>query len=294
MRVNCEGCAGCCIDWRPIGPPSLDRERLSDRPPVDDNYHLVPLLRDEVRDFVDAGYGDALAPRLFLAREDDDAVTVDGYDLAAIDGRPVFLVGLRKLPKPVAPFGVDPVWLDTCAFLDPTTLQCRIHDTDHYPRTCSTYPGHNLQLGTETECERVEAVHGGERLVDDEPPDVDPPLFGRGALGSKLFVHPDPDRLTGRVARTAEGEATVADRAAFVGTAVGAAAGTTEVNEKRAEQARRQVEAASSWVSEAAADWVALASERGTEAPVPGSLTADVEDARGAPATPGWPETPDG
>lgn len=293
MEVNCAGCAGCCIDWRPVGPPSLDRERLSERPPVDDNYHLVPLLRDEVRDLVDAGYGDALAPRLFLAGDGDDAVTVDGYDLAATGGRPVFLVGLRKLPKPVGPFGLDPIWLDTCAFLDPTTLQCRIHDTEHYPRTCSTYPGHNLQLERETECERVEAAHGGDRLLDDDPPDVAPPLFGRATLGSKLFVHPHPDRLSGRITRIAEGAATAADRAAFVGAAVGAAAGTTDVNESRAEQARERTEAASSWVGEAAADWTALAGDPGSEAPAPDSLAPDVEEARGAPPTPGWDTSPD-
>lgn len=293
MEVNCEGCAGCCIDWRPVGPPSLDRERLAQRPPLDDNYHLVPLLRDEVRDFVAAGYGDALAPRLFHPGDGDDAVTVDDHDLAAIDGRPVFLVGLRKLPKPVAPFGLEPAWLDACAFLDPATLQCRLHDGPLYPRTCSVYPGHNLQLEKETECERVEAAHGGDRLLDADPPDVAPPLFGRATLGSKLFAHPDPDRLAGRVARIAGGDPTAADRAEFVGVAVGTAAGTGEVNEVRAQQAREAAEAAVSWVGRAATDWEAMAGDRGSTAPSPDSVAPDVENARGAPPTPGWDAVPD-
>lgn len=287
MQVNCQGCAGCCLDWRPVGPDSLDREALSDRPPLDDSYHLVPLTRDEVRDFVAAGYGDALTPRLFLASQDDDSVAVDGYDLAAIVGRPVFLVGLRKLPKPVAPFDLDPVWLDSCAFLDPATLQCRLHGSEHYPTTCSTYPGHNLQLEMETECERVEAAHGGDRLADDEPPATDPPLFGRGALGTKLFVHPDPERLTGRIERFAASDAAAADRAEFVGTAVGAAAGTTEVNADRAATAREMVMSADSWVGRAARSWHERAGPRGDAAPDP-AVAASVEEDAGAPDTPGW------
>ena len=288
MRVNCEGCAGCCIDWRPVGPASLDRERLSGRPPLDDNYHLVSLLRDEIRDFVDAGYGDALTPRLFLAGTDDESVTVDGYDLAAVDGRPVFLVGLRKLPKPVAPFDLDPVWLDTCALLDPATLQCRVHDDALYPRTCSTYPAHNLLFDAETECARVEAVHGGERLLDDDPGDADPPLFGQTAFGSKLFVYPDPAELDGCAARLAAGDPTDADRAAFVGAAVGTAVGLTEVNEARMAAVREQVENASSWVGTSAADWVARAGPLGSDAPDPEGPAADVEESHGAPSTPGW------
>jgi Fe-S-cluster containining protein len=288
MHVNCEGCGACCLDWRPIGPASLDRERLSDRPPLDENYHLVPLLRDEIRDFVDADYGDALSPRLFLAGDDDETVTVDGYDLAAMDGRPVFLVGIRKLPKPVSPFGVDPVWLDTCAFLDPTTLQCRIHDSDHYPRTCATYPAHNLLLGKETECERVEAAYGGGRLLDDDPGDVSPPLFGRAVLGAKLFVYPDPDDLVGRVERIAAGDQTDADRARFVGAAVGTAVGSTEVNETRAAAVREQVAAADSWVGAAAADWATRAGARGSDAPDPETVVDDAEEGYGAPETPGW------
>lgn len=288
MRVNCEGCAGCCIDWRPVGPPSLDRERLSERPPLDDNYHLVPLLRDEIRDLVEAGYGDALTPRLFLAGDDDETVEVDGYELAAMDGGPVFLVGLRKLPKPVGPFGVDPVWLETCAFLDPATLQCRVHDSEHYPRTCSTYPAHNLLLGAETECERVEAAHGGERLLDGDPGDVESPLFGRAALGSKLFVYPDTEDLGGRVDRIAAGDPTDSDRAAFVGAAVGTAVGSTAVNDGRARTVRERVEVAASWVGAAAADWAARAGPAGSDAPDPAEVATDVEDDRGAPGTPGW------
>lgn len=27
MDVNCEGCAGCCIDWRALSPEDTDHER---------------------------------------------------------------------------------------------------------------------------------------------------------------------------------------------------------------------------------------------------------------------------
>lgn len=288
MRVNCEGCGGCCTDWRPIGPPSLNRERHSERPPLDDTYNLVPLLRDEIRDFVDAGYGDALTPRLFLASDEDESVTIDGNELAAVDGRPVFLVGLRKLPKPVGPFGTDPVWLDTCSFLDPTTLQCRLHDSAHYPETCSIYPGHNLLLDKETECERVEDAYGGDRLQEASTDDVEPPRFAPAALGSKLFVHPEPDQLEGCIDRLATGKATLADRAEFVAIAVGTAVGSTEVNHERADVVRERVEATESWVGRAAAEWATRAGEEGSEAPDPETIAPAIEDDNGAPRTPGW------
>ncbi|MFB6176362.1 MAG: YkgJ family cysteine cluster protein, partial [Halobaculum sp.] len=98
------------------------------------------------------------------------------------------------------PFGGERVWLDACVFLDPDTLQCRIHEQDRYPRACGTYPGHNLALDAETECERVEQAHGesGERLLDDEVPEDLPPLpFGPQALGGTVFCYPHPDELSG-------------------------------------------------------------------------------------------------
>lgn len=253
MEMNCEGCAGCCLDWRPLvsdgveTPDALDHERRGRRPPLDDAYNLVPLSRDEVRDFLDAGYGDVMTPRLWQATEGDDSVTVDGYDLVAIDGRPVFFVGLRKPPKPVAPFGVDSHWLDTCVFLDPDTLRCRIHTSPLYPRTCRDYPGQNLTLDRETECERVESQFGGERLLDETPPETLQLALGPQALGTKLFVYPDPEDLTGVVDRLVRRALTDADRAKFVGVAVGSSPGTTTVDEERADEARDVALAADSW-----------------------------------------------
>lgn len=286
MRVNCEGCAGCCIDWRAISPKPLDHERRGPRQPLDDVYNLVPLRRAEVRRFVDAGYGDVLVPRLFRdANVADSRVTIDGIDLAAIEGGPAFFVGLRKPPKPVGPFDTNATWLPACVFLDPETLQCRIHDSDLYPEECGVYPGYNLALDYETECERVEQLFGGERLLDGTPTDARP-LFGRHAIGEKVFVHPDPDRLSGIVSRIAAREATDEDRAEFIAVAAASSPGTTAINEAKYASAREQVVDADSWVGQAITDWTARAGDLGT--PAPPGLAGAIELARGAPETAGW------
>ncbi|MFC7018508.1 MULTISPECIES: YkgJ family cysteine cluster protein [Haloarcula] len=285
MEVDCEGCAGCCIDWRSLTDADIDHERRGPFEPLDDTYNLAPLTRDEVREFVAAGYGDALCPRLWKAT-DDRSVTIGDVDVAAIQGRPVFFVGLRKPPKPVAPFDGDSTWLHACVFLDPTTLQCRIHGDDLYPETCARYPAENLRLDVETECERVERVHGGTRLLDDTAPDVDP-LFGPAAVGSKVFAHPAPDRVTDSVARFRDGEPTAADRAEFVGVAAAASPGTLLVNDARYEAARDAVIEADSWAGRAIDAWGADAGAVGSAGPPP-AVARDVEDVAGAPPTPGW------
>jgi len=284
MEVDCEGCAGCCVDWRALCDPSDDQEHDGSRPPLDDVFNLVPLTREDVRAFAEAGYGDALTPRLWTTADREEAVTVDGRDLAAVDGKPVFFLGLRKPPKPVAPFGTDPRWLPTCAFLDPATLQCRIHDADVYPEECADYPGHNLALGAETECERVEAAFGGRRLLDDAPPeDVDAPLLGPQAIGEKVFCYPDPADLAGVVDRLVADDLSRADRAAFVGVAAAGSPGTTEVAPAVRERYEALARAADSWAGRSVTDWEA----RTAAAPDP-ALAATVEEARGAPPTPGW------
>ncbi|MFB6074245.1 MAG: YkgJ family cysteine cluster protein [Haloarculaceae archaeon] len=296
MEVDCEGCAGCCIDWRPLTDAPLDHERRGPHDPIDDTYNLAPLTRDEVRDAVADGWADALVGRLFRAggdAEPDRRVTVDGTTLAAVDGRPVFAVGLRKVPKPVGPFGRPPAWLETCVFLDPTTLQCRIHGSDRYPETCRTYPGANLAVGVETECERVEAAWGGRRLLDDAAPEDARPLFGPAALGSKVFLHPDPDRLAGTVERLAAAAATPADRAEFVAVAAASSPGTASVDGDRYGRARRRARAADSWVGRAARAWERMAGSAGERAPA-SRLAAHVEDDAGAPGTPGWDLPDDG
>ncbi|MFC6989803.1 YkgJ family cysteine cluster protein [Haloplanus sp. GCM10025708] len=288
MEMRCEGCAGCCLDWRPVSPSPADHERRGPRPPLDDAYNLVPLGRDEVRTFLDAGLGDALTPRLWAAASPAEAVTVDGVDVAGVNGRPAFVVGLRSVRKPVAPFGLDRTWLDACVFLDPETLRCRIHGGDRYPDACATYPGRNLELNQETECERVESAVGGVRLLDDDvPADLPPPLFGPQALGSRLFLHPDPGRLTGVVERVARGTPTAADRAEFVGVAAGSSPGTVAVNEARAARARERAVDGASWVSEAIEFWTERAGDSGTRVD-PSAGWADVEASLGAPETEGW------
>ncbi len=277
MELDCEGCAGCCLDWRPLAPESVDpdHERRGRLDPLDDAYNLVPLTSDEVRGFVRAGLGDALTPRLFAG--DDVTVTVDGHDLAAVDGRPAFLMGLRTAPKPVAPFGTDPAWLSACVFLDPGTLQCRIHGDARYPDACATYPADNLALDAETECERVEAAFGGDRLLD-AAPDGAAPLTGTAALGATVFAHPDPDRLSGGVDRIVNGTPTPADRAEFVAVAAASRPGSLEVDPDRVADAREAVLAADSWVGRAVAAWL----DRVGDDPDP-ALGATVEERRCAP-----------
>lgn len=286
MEVNCEGCAGCCVDWRPLAPDHPDDDGHGSYRALDDTYNLAPVTRDEVRAFLDAGYAAALTPRLFRT-DDGPHVTVGGVDLAAVDGRPAFLVGLRKVPKPVGPFDTDPRWLPTCAFLDPVTLQCRIHGSDEYPETCATYPGSNLLVGVDTECERVERAHGGERLLDDDPPADAVPLFGPAAVGTRVFAHPDPGRIADAVTRIAAGDPTRADRIEFVAVAAASSPGTVSVNDDRYEAAKEQAGERSSWVEAAVADWTDRAGDRGAATPEP-ALSREVEDARGAPGTPGW------
>ncbi|MUV60118.1 YkgJ family cysteine cluster protein [Halobacterium sp. CBA1126] len=283
MEVDCENCAGCCVDWRPLADVP-DHERRGPQRPLDDTYNLVPLTREDVRAFLDAGLADALTPRLWEAR-DGPSVEVDGREVAAIAGKPAFFVGIRKVPKPVAPFDADASWLPSCAFLDPETLQCRIHDSDVYPAECAEYPGHNLALDVDTECERVERHVGGDRLLGDDPPaEQSSLLFGPEAVGEKVFAYPDPDDLTdGFFDRLTAGDLTDEDRARFVAVAAASAPGTTAVEPNKRERAYETAVNADSWVGAAAREW----RERAADDPDP-ELGAVVEESRGAPGTPGW------
>ena len=159
------------------------------------------------------------------------SVSVDGHSLAAVEGRPVFFVGLRKPPNPVAPFGLDPTWLPTCTFLGPGTLQCRLHGDSLYPDACERYPGDNLAL-------------------DADPGDTTP-LLAPSAVGGGLFGHPDRSRIEGWVDRLARGEATTEDRAEFVAVAVGSSPGSLGVDEPHYEQTRETALSADSWVGAA-------------------------------------------
>lgn len=295
MELDCRGCAGCCLDWRPLvaaereglSAEDVVSERRGPYPPLSGAYNLVPLDRDEVRGFVAAGLADALTPRLWLAEEDDPGIAVDGHRVAAVGDRPAFFIGLRKPPKPVAPFDCeDARWLETCIFLDPETLQCRIYEDERYPNECAAYPAHTIALDRETECERVEAAVGGERLLSREVDEAAPaPLFGPQAIGGKLFCHPEPERLSGVVDRLADGDATAADRAEFVAVAAASSPGTTAISGTHYERAREQALAASSWAGEAIADWEELNAREATPEP---TLADRVERDRGAPVTPGW------
>lgn len=291
MELDCAGCAGCCVDWRPLNPAAAGTDRTGDRHPLDDSYDLVPLTRDEVAAFLADGLADVLKPRLFTPAPTDDSVVLDGVDVAAVGGRPVFVVGLRKPPKPVAPVGTDTIrWLDACVFLDPTTLQCRIHDTDRYPRACATYPGHSLELDAETECERVEAAGGGDRLLDDTPPADTPPLpFGPHAAGATVFAYPTPEDLAGSIDRLQSGTETAADRARFIGAVVGSHPGSFTVDRDRAAAARETARTADSWAGRAIRAWRERAGPDGEPTTVDrDALVRRLEADAGAPETPGW------
>lgn len=282
MEVDCAGCAGCCLDWRPLVEDPPAHERRGSWEPLDEEYNLVPLTKDDVSAFLDAGLVDALAPRLWKAS--DDGITLDNVTLTELNDGPVFFLGLRKPPKPVAPFDIDPTWLPTCVFLDPATLQCRIHEKAMYPTECGAYPGHNLEIGAETECERVEEAFGGERLLETTTPENLPTqLFGTQAVGFTVFRHPDPRRLEGTVERLRAGELTQADRAEFVAAAMAGSPGTTAWNEDAFQHAYERAISCTSWAGEAAADW----ERHQTEKPDP-TLGKTIEEARGAPQTPGW------
>ncbi|WP_435097847.1 YkgJ family cysteine cluster protein [Halorubrum sp. N11] len=294
MELRCEGCAGCCVDWRPLAPDAAGTDRTGSRPPIDDAYDLVPLTRDEIARFLDDGLGDVLVPRLFEPADGDDTVRIDAVEVAAAGDRPIFAVGLRKPPKPVAPIGTDEHrWLDACVFLDPTTLQCRIHDDDLYPQTCSTYPAHSLELGAETECERVEAADGGDRLLDDAVPDDTPPLpFGPRAAGATVFAYPDPDDLDGVIDRLRGARLTAEDRARFVGAAVGSSPGSLSVAPDRMAEARDRARDADSWAGRAIRAWNERAAGDGDRVALDPEdrvrLVRELEDDAGAPGTPGW------
>ncbi|RZV12110.1 hypothetical protein BDK88_1000 [Natrinema hispanicum] len=330
MEVNCEGCAGCCLDWRALLEDDADardavdghrrREVFEDEPsatpsrePLDDDPTFVPLTRDEVRAFLEAGMGAALTPRFWHARGEREeprstdsssgdapqaGVEIDGHTVAAVAGRPAFFIGLRKPPKPVAPFGRDePTWLPTCVFLDPTTLQCRIHEDDLFPDECGAYPEHNLALAHETECERVESAFGGDRLLDADHDDPDGLLLGSQAIGAKLFCHPRPTALEGVVERAAAGELTRQDRAEAIAVAAASSPGTLAISDFHYEQAKERMLAdadadtepadKASWVGPAIRDWDERCRAAGKAVPSP-TIADAVERERGAPETPGW------
>mgnify|MGYP000742330397 CR=1 FL=1 len=102
MNLRCAGCAGCCVDWRPLDPAAAGTDRTGDRHPLDDAYDLVPLTRDEVAAFLADGLADVLRPRLFTPAPADDRVAIDGIDVAAVDDRPVGYAIVIPGPETVA------------------------------------------------------------------------------------------------------------------------------------------------------------------------------------------------
>lgn len=280
MEVDCEGCAGCCLDWRSLVEDPSTHERDGNRTPIDDMYNFVPLTRDEVQAFYEHDLTDALVPRLWY---DDDGLDIDKYSIATINNHPVFYLGPAKPSKPVAPFNSPSTWLPTCVFLDPETLQCRIHNSELYPAECAEYPGHNLDLGVETECERVEASFGGSRLLDDSvPEDMSELLLGPQAIGQKIFMHPDAERLTDILPRVEAGEVTHDDTVEFVAAALAGSPGMTSVDIDRYNNLKEEIQQSKSWAGKAIESWEALQRTHDPNT----TLAKTVES--NAPPTPGW------
>lgn len=282
MEVDCAECAGCCLDWRPLG--RTDDSPATDSRSIDDWVNFVTLSRDDISALLAAGYGDVFRPRLWYADEADAGATVDAIDIATIAGNPVFSVGLRQVWKPVGPFGQVPSQLETCVFLDPMTLQCRIHTTDHYPTTCSTYPGQHLLMDVETECERVESHWAIPRLLEDSlPEDLHAPPLGPQSLGSTVFVHPEPDDLSGSIDRLRRDQLTRDDRIEFAAIALAQSPGMPQIDRTKYATARERLESAISWVTESRERLVQESN------PTPAAVSI-CESNRGAPKTDGWSE----
>ncbi len=280
MEVDCEGCAGCCLDWRSLVEDPSTHERDGKRSPIDDMYNFVPLTRDEIRGFYENDLTDALVPRLWF---DDDGLDINDYSIATINDSPVFYLGPAKPPKPVDPFDTTTAWLPTCVFLDPESLQCRIHNTDLYPTECAEYPAHNLDLGVETECERVENSFGGSRLQEDSIPDtLSELLLGPQAIGQKIFIHPDVERLAGILPRIEAGEVTTEDSTEFVAAALAGSPGTTSVDVDRYRSLKETISQSESWAGKAKQSWESLYHAHDPDV----TLAATVESE--APPTPGW------
>lgn len=287
MKGHCEECAGCCIDWRSLSPIELDHERRDEWEPIDDHYNFVSLTRDDVEEFTRAGLTDALTPRLWYDRTDCAPVTIDGTPIASIDGKPVFFLGLRKVSQPVNPFGNPRTWLPTCVFLDPTTLQCRIHDLDQYPTNCREYPAHNLYLEIETECERVERAGGGDRLINRSVSELPPGLvLGLQAIGYKVFVHPELERYTGVIEHLQTNLLTSVERASFIAAALASSPGSTDHEMDRYRSILETIAATSSWVSDMISYWQQLAGTTGEAVVDP--ITDIVYENDDVPGTPGW------
>ena len=127
---------------------------------------------------------------------------------------------------------------------------------------------------------------GGDRLLDDDPPEEQSALlFGPQAVGEKVFAYPDPGNLEDDfLDRLVAGDLTPADRARFVAVAAASAPGTTAVEPNKRERAYETAVNADSWVGAAAEEW----RERATRDDPDPELGEPVEEARGAPPTPGW------
>ena len=41
MEVDCEGCAGCCLDWRPLTDRDIEHERTGLFDPLGDRKSVV-------------------------------------------------------------------------------------------------------------------------------------------------------------------------------------------------------------------------------------------------------------
>jgi len=284
MEVNCEGCAGCCIDWRALNDAKVDHERRGRYVPLDDVGNLAPIRRDGSGPSSTKGSATSSSPDCSPARATPPSISTEPRWRPSTDG-PHSSSACASRPKPVGPFDSDSTWLPTCAFLDPTTLQCRIHGDDLYPETCRRYPRREPRAGRG---DGVRARGSGLRRV---PADrrrtarrrrTD--LRARGGRDDGVRS-PRPRPADGRRRPPAERRVDPEDRAEFVAVAAASSPAMLAVSDPVYEETREQVLDADSWAGRAIDRWTDRAGDAGTDAPAPAPLAKEFEEEAGAPET---------
>ncbi len=285
MKLNCKECAGCCIDWRSMASKNIDmnHEWRGKYKPIDNTYNLVVLTKDDIVNLLQSGYVDSMTPRLFYSSK--KSIEINGISIASIDEKPIFFIGIRKVKKPVSPFGKDSRWLPSCIFLDPSNLQCRIHDSEIYPESCFNYPKNNIALDLETECERVEKNFNQRRLKNEEGiKETSNVFFGPEVIGHKIFVYQNKNELSNIINDIKKNNLDKKQRYKFIATAIASSPGSTTINKKKFQEALSKAYESESWINDTINDWK---QRKQNEKPNP-KKSGIVETKRGAPKTPGW------
>jgi len=119
--MNCKGCGKCCFSemTKSAHTNKVFLNEIEDPNKRDQISNKVILSVQEIKNFYNYGFG------YFLKFT----------DIYGNDKETEGLVIIRNLPKLV-----DNKWIIACAFFDPKTKKCRIHNTLLYPTICKIYP----------------------------------------------------------------------------------------------------------------------------------------------------------